>query len=158
MKKLAIVIVPLVLLAIAVSAYSIPAIQASSGQYSVSDLKGDYAFSADGMMYPNFPDLSSASWVSAVGVFSFDGAGSCTVHDRLNVGPFGPVPATGFRTSTTCTYNVNPDGTGALQVSFGGAPGEFDGPGNLTFAIMGKEIRFIRSDPGLVAKGMAQRQ
>ena len=31
MKKLAIVIVPLVLLAIAVSAYSIPAIQASSG-------------------------------------------------------------------------------------------------------------------------------
>jgi hypothetical protein len=157
MKKLAIVIIPLILLAIAVSAYT-PAIQAGNNKYSVKNLKGDYAFSAAGMMYPNFPDLSSASWVAAVGIFSFDGAGSCLVHDQLNVGPFGLVPATGFRTSTTCAYNVNPDGTGKLQVSFGGAPGEFDGPGSLTFAIVGKEIRFIRSDPGLVANGLAQRQ
>ena len=62
MKKLAIVIIPLILLAIAVSAYT-PAIQADNDKYSVKNLKGDYAFSAAGMMYPNFPDLSSASWV-----------------------------------------------------------------------------------------------
>lgn len=130
--------------------------------YTVKDLKGVFAFSAEGTLYPSFPELSPALPAVGVGLFTFDGAGGCSVVDQFNVASLGLVPSAGFRTSTSCQYTVNSDGTGTLEASFGGSVGDINGPGSLTFSMVGKgpvtEIRFIRSDPGAVAMGVARQQ
>jgi hypothetical protein len=156
-------IVPLVLLLSIVGfAHNAPGALADTGKFTEKDLNGTFAFSADGTLYPAFPALSPAWPAVAVGLFTFDGAGGCSVVDQLNVGTLGLVPPAGFRTSTSCQYSVNPDGTGTLETSFGGDPGDINGPGRLTFAIVGKgpvtEIRFTRVDPGAVATGVARQQ
>lgn len=163
MKKFVSLIVLLVLLFLLTA--SIPDAQdalAHNGEFTQKDLMGVFAFSAEGTLYPSFPALSPALPTVAVGLFTFDGNGGCTVEDQLNLASFGLVPSTGFRVSTTCQYTVNPDGTGALETSFGGSPGDINGPGSLTFAIVDKgpvaELRFIRSDPGAVASGVARQQ
>jgi hypothetical protein len=142
-------------------AHRVPATLADSG-FSAKDLSGAFAFSAEGTLYPAYPALSPALPAVAVGIYSFDGAGGCTVVDQLNIASLGLVPATGFRTSTSCQYSVNADGTGTLETSFGGAPGDVNGPGVLTFVIVGKgpvtELRFTRVDPGAIATGVARKQ
>jgi hypothetical protein len=159
-KRFASVVVPLVLLLGFVSSvHSAPAALAGSAEFTEKDLNGVYAFSAEGTLYPSFPDSSPALWTAAVGLFTFDGAGGCTVVDQLNIASLGLVPPTGFRRSTSCQYTVNEDGTGVLEASFGGDIGDINGPGSLTFAIVDKgEIRFIRADPGAVATGVAREQ
>ena len=155
--------VALVALVVAIAgfAHNAPATLADSG-FSEKDLSGAFAFSAEGTLYPAYPALSPALPAVAVGIFSFDGAGGCTVVDQLNIASLGLVPATGFRTSTSCQYRVSPDGTGTLETSFGGIPGDVNGPGMLTFVIVGKgtatELRFTRVDPGAVATGVARKQ
>ena len=163
MKKIISLIISLVLLFLLTA--SIPGAQnalASNGEFTQSDLSGVYAFSAEGTVYPSFPALSPALPGVAVGLFTFDGAGGCTVMDQLNLASLGLVPSTGFRTSTTCQYTVNPDGTGTLESSFGGSPGDINGPSSLTFVIVDKgpvmEICFIRVDLGVVATGVARQQ
>ena len=77
----------------------------------------------------------------------------------MNIASVGLEPATGFRTSTWCCYTVNPDGTGTLKSSFGGNPGDINGPSSIPFVIADKrpatEMRFIRGDLGVVAEGVA---
>jgi hypothetical protein len=128
--------------------------------YSEKDLNGVFAFSAQGTIYPDLSNPSLALAAAGVGLFTFDGAGGCTVVDQLNIGSTGLEPATGFRTSTSCDYAVDPDGTGTLESSFGGNPGDVNGPSSITFVIGDKgpatEIRFIRGDPGAVAEGVAR--
>ncbi len=62
-----------------------------------------------------------------------------------------------MHTSTACTYNVNPDGTGNLTVVMGPP---FGGTVPIAFVIVdkGNEILFIRTDPGVVVSGVAKRQ
>jgi hypothetical protein len=161
-KKLVSTVVSLVLLFIVGSAHGTPGALARMGKFTEKDLDGVFAFSADGTLYPSFPNLAPAWPAVAVGLFTFDGNGGCSVVDQLNVASIGLVPPSGFRTSTSCQYTVNPDGTGTLVASFGGNPGDIDGPGSLTFAIVDKAkvrgFRFIRADPGAVATGVAELQ
>lgn len=161
-KYIGIAVLLVIFLAVIAAAPNLQGALAGRNAFSEGDLHGAFAFSADGFLYPSFPALDPALPTVAVGIFSFDGAGGCSVMDQLNLASLGLVPPTGFRSSTTCQYSVNPDGTGTLVTSFGGSPGEIDGPGTLTFAIVDKgsvtEIRFIRVDPGAVASGVAREQ
>jgi hypothetical protein len=159
-KRFARVVVPLVfLLGFVTSVPNAPTALASSVKFTDGDLDGVFAFSAEGTLYPSFPDSSPALWTAAVGLYTFDGAGGCTVVDQLNIASLGLVPPTGFRRSTSCQYTVNEDGTGTLEASFGGDVGDINGPGSLTFAIVDKgEIRFIRADPGAVGTGVARKR
>ncbi len=95
--------------------------------------------------------VPTATPASAVGIMTFDGTDGCKFFDTLNIGGV----SSGFRTSTACTYSVNPDGTGSLSVMFPGDPG----PTPLSFVIVDhkKEIRFIRND-FVVGSGVAKRQ
>jgi hypothetical protein len=90
----------------------------------------------------------------AVGIFTFDGAGGCATTDTINIGLLGSI---GPRTSTSCSYGVNPDGTGTIMVAF---PPPLEQPVPLSFVITDnrKEFRFIRTDRGAVAAGVAVRQ
>lgn len=162
MKRIATVIfLPTLLLAF-VGITLRPSAASADGAFKLQDLTGTFAFSAEGTLYPAFPALTPAWPAVAAGLFTFDGAGGCTVVDELNIATVGPVPPTGFRRSTLCHYTVNADGSGRLETSFGGSAGEINGPGSLTFTIVDKgpvmELRFIRSDPGAVAMGVAREQ
>jgi hypothetical protein len=162
MKRLLLVCAAIVLVAVVVVAglasHTRDALADST--YSEEDLNGVFAFSAQGTLFPDFPALSPALAAAGVGMFTFDGVGGCTVVDQLNIASVGLEPATGFRTSTSCHYAVNPDGSGTLVSSFGGNPGDINGPGSITFVIADKgpvtELRFIRGDPGVVAEGVAR--
>lgn len=114
-------------------------------------IKGVWGFSANGTIQP--PALPSATPAVAVGLVKFDGDGRCSFTDQVNIGGTA-IPSTGFRTSSSCDYSVNTDGTGTITVSF---PSE--GPTPLTFVIVDKaeELRFIRTDAG-VASGVAKKQ
>ncbi len=91
----------------------------------------------------------------AVGLLDFDGLtddeglGRCVITDTTNVGG----TKVGPQTSVTCTYHVNLDGTGTIEVSFGGDPA----PISFVITDKKKEIRTIRTDFG-VAIGVAKRQ
>jgi hypothetical protein len=115
-------------------------------------VRGDWGFSARGTIVD--PETFAQVPAAAVGIFTFDGAGGCTITDQINIGGQA-IPPSGFRTSTACSYNVNPDGTGTLVAEFTGDPG----PTPLSFVIVDnkKELQFIRTDAG-VAQGVARRQ
>jgi hypothetical protein len=100
------------------------------------------------------PASAAQTPAAAVGIMDFDGNGGCEIVDQINIGGQAISPA-GFRTSTTCSYAVNPDGTGTIIAEFTGDPG----PTPLSFVIVDdkNELRFIRTDVG-VAEGVAKRQ
>jgi hypothetical protein len=161
MKRLILVCAAIVMLAVlAVAGLASDARGAlADTTYSEKDLDGVFAFSARGTIYPAFPELSPELAAVGVGLFTFDGVGGCTVVDQLNIASVGLEPAAGFRTSTSCNYAVNPDGSGTLVSSFGGNPGEINGPSSIIFVIAGKgpttELRFMRGDLGAIAEGVA---
>lgn len=115
-------------------------------------IKGTWGFSASGTILP--PALPAATPAVAVGVIEFDGNGGCAFKDQINIGGTA-IPSTGLRTSASCNYGVNTDGTGTITVSFPSDPA----PTPLTFVIVDKadELQFIRTDAG-VANGVAKRQ
>ncbi len=117
--------------------------------FTDKSIEGRWAFSAQGTILP--PALPAATPAVAVGILDFDGSGGCSITDTTNLGgtKIGP------QTSETCTYSVNPDGTGTFNVAFPGDPG----PAPVSFVIVNKktEIRTIRTDLG-VATGVAKRQ
>ncbi len=74
--------------------------------------------------------------------------------DQINIGGQA-IPPSGFRTSTTSSNDVNPDGTGTLMAAFSCHPG----PMPLSFVIVDRknELQVMRTDAG-VAQGIARRQ
>jgi hypothetical protein len=90
---------------------------------------------------------------SAMGRTTYDGDGTCFSEAKLNAG--GTVLTL---TSISCTYTVNPDGTGVQQTTF--TAGAF----TTDFVLVehAKEFLFIVSDtaqPGnTIASGVARRQ
>ena len=117
-------------------------------EFSAESVEGVWGFSAAGTIVPPaFPEPTAAV---AVGTMTFDGNGFCSISDTINIG--GTVAS---RTSTTCDYTVNGDGTGSISLSFPGDPA----PTPLDFVIVNdeEELRFIRSDLG-VASGVAKLQ
>jgi hypothetical protein len=138
--------ISILLLGLVVGVNIMPSAQAD-GQFTSKIITGTWGFSASGTVVDVGPAV-------AVGLFAFDGTGGCSLKDTFNIGNIGQV---GPRTSTVCNYNVNQDGTGNLTAVF---DEPFGGPVSLSFVIVNKEneIRFIRTDTGAVASGVAKRQ
>jgi hypothetical protein len=116
-------------------------------RFTNRSLRGIYGFSGSGTL------SDGTVQAAVVGLNSFDGAGGCRITARLNNG--GTVVSL---TSATCSYTVNPDGTGFTDVTFTGLP-----PFKSDFVIVdqAKEIHFVLSDPitqTTVASGVAKRQ
>ena len=120
-----------------------------NGKFSNKSLKGAYGFHVHGFLAAN---TASPIPASAVGRNVYDGAGSCTSEAKLNAG------GTVISLSGTCTYTVNPDGTGTAvsTYSFGVFTTDF------VLVDNAKEFHFIVSDtaqPGAtVGSGVAKRQ
>lgn len=122
----------------------------AAGGFSVKSLKGVYGFSGSGTI--------GTTPAAVVGLNSFDRAGGCDITAKLNVG--GSVASL---TTAACSYAVNPDGTGFLDVTFNeafpGLPGiEF----HSDFVIVdgGKEVHAVLSDNfgATVATSISKRQ
>ncbi len=111
-------------------------------------IEGRWGFSAAGTIVP--PAFPTATPAAAVGIFDFDGEGVCVILDTINIGG-----VSASRTSDSCDYAVDADGTGTILAQFPGEPG----PVPLSFVLIenAKSLRFIRTDLG-VASGVAERQ
>ncbi len=99
---------------------------------SSATLRGDYAFTVSGETV----DSMGITFIHGVAMTNFDGAGNLTQVDfvtrngALLPGPTDPT--TGFRTSQTGTYKVNPDCTGSAEIHFPAPPG-VDAPSTPSF-------------------------
>lgn len=120
----------------------------AASRFSNRSLKGTYGFAGSGTL------VGGTVQAAVVGLNSFDRAGGCRITARINA--FGAVTPV---SSTSCSYSVNPDGTGSLKVIFD-VP-LLAGPFTSDFVIVdnANEIRFVLSDPtGLtVATGVSKR-
>ena len=76
------------------------------------DFKGDYAFHLDGVLTSSGTSAVTA-YNAAVGRFTADGAGNITQGTR-SLTANGTIIDETF----TCTYKVNPDGTGTATCAF----------------------------------------
>jgi hypothetical protein len=115
-------------------------------EFSVASLNGSYGFSGSGTL--GFGRYAA----SVVGTTSYDGAGGCNVKARLNVtGVLVPL------TTATCSYTVNPDGTGTLNVALNEGLSFIS-----SFVILdgGNELHFVLTDPfnSTVANGTGKKQ
>jgi hypothetical protein len=125
------------------------------GKFNNRSLKGAWGFNVHGFLGAN---TASPLPTSAVGRTVYDGSGGCTTDAKLNAG--GTVLPL---TSTSCTYTVNPDGTGTQLTTFG-PPAPPPGAFTTDFVLVdgAKEFLFIVSDttqPGsTVGSGVAKRQ
>ena len=116
--------------------------------FSNRTIEGTWGFSASGTILP--PAFTDPTPAVAVGIFEFDGAGLCVISDTINIGGMSS-----SRTSDTCEYAVNSDGSGTLQAQFPAVPG----PVPLSFVLVNDANSFllVRTDLG-VASGVAERQ
>lgn len=119
------------------------------GAFNENSIRGTWGFSAQGTVLA--PDPPGPFPAAAVGIMEFSSNGDCSITDVVNFGG----AATPVRTSTECTFTVNPDGMGTILAEFPGDPG----PTPLSFVIVDnkRELQFIRTDAG-VARGVAKRQ
>jgi hypothetical protein len=121
-------------------------------EFTTKSIKGTWGFSG-GVGYLVPPAVPEALPAVGIGIVSFDGTGECTVSNTVNLNGelFGPF------SSDSCTYSVNPDGTGTSVAEFsaGPAPGE----ASVSFVISdhGRKLRFIRTD-FVVASFEAEKQ
>jgi hypothetical protein len=127
---------------------------ARRGVFTERSIEGRWGFSGEyGVIVssPSSRTVPQSVPTAAVGTAFFDGRGGCSVTSTINVNGtvFGPL------TSETCTYSVNPDGTGTSVAEFSGAP--FAGPASVAFVIVDREIRFLNTT-SVVAGFTARRQ
>ena len=117
--------------------------------FTNQSLEGKWGFSDQATLVP--PAVPEPIPGFTVGILDLDGKGNCTGSDRLNLNgtDIGP------RTFDTCSYSVNPDGTGSMTVTIEGEPE----PVSLFFVIVDKnrEFRYIFSGT-LLGDGVAKRQ
>jgi hypothetical protein len=132
-------------LALVALASSVPSVGANEG-FSNRSLRGEWGFSAGTTLYP--PAVPVQTPAAVVGLMSFDGHGGCAVSETFNFGGFS-----GSQSSTSCSYTVNPDGTGTMSVQ---TP---SGPVAVSFVLVAnkKEFLYIRTDQ-VVANGVAKQQ
>jgi hypothetical protein len=122
-----------------------PGTEAAEPSFSNQSLRGAYGSSSSGTLFGE-PGI-------AIGRFTFDGQGLCTFVIRVNIAAAGgtePVDA------TSCTYDVQPDGTGTLPVVIPGLGGTF----TLAFVIVdhGQEVHTISLDPGVSTTALLKKQ
>lgn len=120
--------------------------------FNEQSIEGYWGFSGDfGMIVP--PAAPQPLPSAALGTIFFDGRGGCSVTATINTN--GSI--LGPQTSKTCTYSVNPDGTGKSVAEFPVSPsGQLS---TVAFVIVdyGREIRFINTN-SIVAGFTAKRQ
>ena len=80
--------------------------------FTNQDFKGDYVFHLDGVLTSSGASVVTA-YNAAIGRFTADGAGNITRGTR-SVSANGTIVEERF----TCSYNVNPDGTGKATCNF----------------------------------------
>jgi hypothetical protein len=117
---------------------------ADAPSFSNRSLQGAYGVIASGTL-----DGQSAI---AVARYTFDGTGNCSLVATVNIaaaGGQGPI------TATSCTYAVQPDGTGTLSVDLPSL-----GLFNLAFVIVknGTEVYMITVDPNVSATVLLKKQ
>jgi hypothetical protein len=112
-------------------------------QFSESSLKGAGGFSAQGTL--------GGAPAATVGLINFDGNGGCSETATLNVG--GSVVTLSTTPNGSCSYDVNADGTGILNVNF---PPAFTA--HFVIVDSKQEFHFIVADTGAIASGVAKRQ
>ena len=120
------------------------------------DVRGVYAFSFEGTVIQLGPAVAMvASPIAAAGVVVADGTGSIIDAVRTL-----SVNGTAAKQTFTCTYSVNPNGTGsatcALANPLPGAPLEetFD----FVLEDAGRAFRLIGTTPGITVVGSGTRQ
>jgi hypothetical protein len=128
----------------------VPGVSADGNEsFSNRSLQGAYGFLASGTLNGNA--------AIAVGRYTFNGDGTCTQSQTVNVsgvtpGGVGPIVA------TSCTYAVQPDGTGTITLDVPGF-----GAFHLAFVIVDKkkELQLITLDVdpgGVIATLQAKKQ
>ncbi len=120
---------------------------AEAGGFDNKSLKGAFGFSASGIIVAPNPLAGPAV---AVGIFTGDGAGGCSISDTINVAVLGIVA----RTTISCTYSVNPDGTGTITPTFGPPFGVT--PSSFVIVDKENEFRFIRTTSTVRISGVAK--
>ena len=118
--------------------------EAAEPSFSNESLHGAYGFSSTGTLFGD-PGI-------AVGRTTFDGQGLCTLVIRFNLAAAGgtePIDA------TSCTYGMQPDGTGTLTVAIPGL-----GTFTIAFVLVGhgKEVHTISLDPGISTTALLKKQ
>lgn len=115
-------------------------------QFTNKSFEGTYGFSSSGT-------IAGLGTVVTVGLITADGAGNCSVKQTLNIAGIGQI---GPRTSSMCTYNVNPDGTFTQTTVFDPSEGSAHNAG----VIVNKEneIRVIRTDLNATMSSVYVRQ
>lgn len=121
----------------------------AGGSFSARTLRGVYGFAGSGTL------AGGAMQAAIAGLNSFDRAGGCTIAARLNAG--GIVYSV---SSTSCSYAVDPDGTGSLRTILTGAP--FPLPefrSDFVIVDNAQEIHVLSDESGgTVASGVSTRQ
>jgi hypothetical protein len=115
--------------------------------FTSRSLKGTWGFSDQATIVP--PAVPEPVPAVSVGILVLDGHGNCTGSDHLNTNGF----TVGPRSFDTCTYSVNPDGTGSMTVTVAGDSVSLF----LVIVDNKREFRFILSGV-LVGGGVAKRQ
>jgi hypothetical protein len=118
-------------------------------EFSVGDIAGPFAFAFDGVVTVNAVAASAA----AVGRFFTDGNGDLTDGVRTLV-----VGGTVLHQTFTCTYTVNPNGTGTATCIV--ITGSVSSNESFDFVIVErkKEVYFTATTSGVTIRGVAKRQ
>ncbi|MEJ2365811.1 MAG: hypothetical protein P8075_13340 [Deltaproteobacteria bacterium] len=117
--------------------------------FSEKSVRGSYGFSFQG-------EILGVGPVAAVGVLEADGRGNITDASRtINISGIT------FEQTFTCTYSVNPDGTGSAVCELDEPPPE-GAPAVETFGVVlvdnAKGFRFVGTTPGIVVLGTGTKQ
>lgn len=138
-----------VALLLALACLAARAVEAAPG-FSVKDVDGPTAFAFDGFATVVVGGTPTQVPAAAIGRFTADGNGNLTDGVRTLV-----VGGTTLHQIFTCTYTVNPDGTGSATCAVTpGTPETFD------FVIVEKkkEAFFTATTPGVTIQGATKRQ
>jgi hypothetical protein len=123
---------------------SVPGAVADAPPFHDRSLRGAYGFISSGTLFGD-PGI-------AVGRTTFDGEGTCTLAITVNIAAAG---GTGPIVATSCTYAVQPDGTGTLTVAIPGL-----GTFTIAFVLVdnGQELHTISLDAGVSTTALLKKQ
>jgi len=134
---------------------SMPGAQSAQG-FDNETIEGTFAFSAHGVVdtavvVTQTFTIPAGTSVVTTGIITFNEDGTCVSTATTNVGGFTIPPSP----SASCTFSVNPDGTGTLQVINTGSP---FAPVNLAFSIVDQDEFLVITTDELGLSGVAKRQ
>ncbi len=109
------------------------------GVFSRRSIKGSWGYNSSfAMLLP--PVVPQALPFAGMGRISFDGDGGCEVWALGNLNGT-TIPSQ----SSSCRYEVNPDGTGTSEATFPGTPIADPVPVSFVIVDNGREIRFLNT-------------